>query len=671
MSETKHIHRTYIPHIDGIRCLAVMPVVINHIMSSACPGGFMGVDVFFVISGYLICGGILRDLDAGRFSMREFYYRRARRILPAYFVVLAAVLLFAAFLYPWSRLLLLAQTSLFSIGFSTNIYFWFTTGYFQPDAHENPLLHLWSLGVEEHFYLITPLVLLLVWKWKRSWIFPVLLIASILSLLACVALGTNGQSTTAFYILPTRAWEMLAGALICRLPIAERNSRNGFLALAGLMLVVLPYWCVTTESTQTTLGTSVEIVPFGLTSLGIAPFPGLIILPTVIGTMLLIRYGASGFTGILLSGRLFVGIGMVSYSLYLWHWPILVFCRHISYGQHVYIVSCVVFILSGLFAYLSWRWVENPVREKAWYTRKAALWSSAAGAVVLGSICALIVATQGFRNQLHPEANRHVAAPRPFSANFEKVRPKKPPFQIMDQPDYDPNYVRRLGDPSKTPFFCLIGDSHADAISHGLDDAAMKEGKAGYFIDKRMHPFINQGHERFFEWIVRRKDITDVYLAGRWMHQWRIPDGLPLLGDKGKIPAFDLDEALYSEMEANFRSTAQWFADQGKRVHVFTTVPEYGYAPCDVKARGMIIANSLPIEITERDYVRRQAPVTRILNNLAGEKLIRVVPLGESFLDGGKTIFMSGSGQPFYSDGNHLTKEGAVHAGRVIAPFLW
>ena len=459
-----------------------------------------------------------------------------------------------------------------------------------------------------------------------------------------------------------------------RLPRAAENNRNSLLACIGLILVTLPFWSVTTESTRSNSGTTVEILPFGLFSAGVAPFPGLVLIPTVIGTMLLIRYGSLGLTGKLLSSRIFVGIGLISYSLYLWHWPVLVFCRYVTYDRHSHFVSLAAFVLSMAFAYASWRWVENPVRKQSWYSRKVALWSTAAGAGILAGFCALLIATQGFRHQIHPEANIHAPPPRGFSENLEKLMPKPPAFRVMGYPEYDPNYVRLIGDTSQAPSFCLMGDSHAEAISDGLHTAALGARKSGYYIDRHMHPFIGDPrNDPFFRWITNRKDISDVYLAGRWMHQMRIREGMPNFGDTGKISGFTIGRAAEDQIKENFMSTVERLSSHGKQVYIFTTVPEYNYKPCDIMARSKIIPvpPPFPIYILKQDYTNRQNPIAKVLGSLAAESGIRVVPLGESLFCGGESIFMSESGRPYYMDGDHLTPEGAVFAAKLISPYLW
>jgi len=633
----------------------------------------MGVDVFFVISGYLICGGILRDLELERFSLTSFYHRRIRRIFPAYFVLVFSVLLVGITIYHWARLIPLAQTALFSTAFSTNLYFWLSMGYFQPSAHANPLLHLWSLGVEEHFYLIIPIAFPLILKFRKKMIMPSIALAGVVSFLCCLYFGQRGDSTTAFYILPTRAWEMLAGAMICRVATPVNSKLSGWIGMISAFTVVAAYWCVSTAATATNAGTNVEILLFGVKSLGFTPFPGWVLIPVVVGSVLLIRYGSIGIVGRLLSSKPFVGIGKISYSLYLWHWPILVFARYINYEKQNLQVSLIVLALSFLFGYLSWRWVETPVRVGSSFTVKRAFVILTMGSGILASVSITMITTLGFKNHIHQDANKFVSSPIEFKTGFEKFKPSKPPFKQLAFPDFDDKYIRLLGDPKTVPSFCLLGDSHSGAIAPGLDAAARLRGVSGYYFEHRMHPFVTFGQipPRILDWIAGRKEIVDVYLAGRWLMEYKIMDGIPELGDKGKIDRVVLNAEQAMRMESDFRVTAEWFSKHEKNIYVFSCVPEYYYNPCDIMARSRLMPLKYSIEITERDYKNRQSPVTELLKTMAHEGIISYVPLGEIFIENGESVFMAKDGTPFYRDGDHLTLDGAKHAAKILAPTLW
>lgn len=226
------IHGTYFPHIDGLRTFAVLSVVLYHLQEWLCPGGYTGVDIFFVISGYLIGGGLVRSLKENSFSLTSFYCRRIKRIMPAYFCLIAVVLAFGCFVLDCDDLRSLGRTVRSSTLFITNIYFNRTTGdYFSPATEENPLLNLWSLSVEEQFYLVIPLALLFMWKTRRSALMAAVCGTMLLSLCVATYQMDMVEQSKAFYLLPGRAWELLAGCLLALAP--RRGGQNAGKRAAG------------------------------------------------------------------------------------------------------------------------------------------------------------------------------------------------------------------------------------------------------------------------------------------------------------------------------------------------------------------------------------------------------------------------------------------------------
>jgi peptidoglycan/LPS O-acetylase OafA/YrhL len=336
----------YRPEIDGLRAIAVIPVVLFHAGIDGLSGGYVGVDIFFVISGYLITSIILSEMSAEKFSLIRFYERRARRILPALFFVMISSLIVALLTMNPDQFEGFGASAVSVVTYLSNFYFWYTRDYFAPAAEELPLLHTWSLSVEEQFYMLFPLLLLLLGVKKPNRLLLALVSISAVSLGLSISIGEKFQNFN-FYLLPTRSWELLVGSSLALFQFRGWRTHSvfadQFLSLAGFFLVVLS---VLTFDSNT-------------------PFPGLYALIPVFGTALII-FSAKQDTliGSILSSKTLVSIGLLSYSIYLWHQPILAFYR-IYFRSDPDLVSIAI-LLSLIFGLskLTLIFVERPFRSK-------------------------------------------------------------------------------------------------------------------------------------------------------------------------------------------------------------------------------------------------------------------------------------------------------------------
>ena len=337
----------YRPDIDGLRAIAVLAVMLHHASAAALPGGFVGVDIFFVISGYLISKHIAAQVMAGRFSLLEFYRRRIRRIAPVMLVVVAATLAAALVLMTPEDARAVAKSAVWSIASLANVHFWrdIDSGYFAASSAELPLLHLWSLGVEEQFYMLWPVLLALALRGLRPT--NVVAASTVLALLS-FALAVQWfprDASFVYYMLPTRMGELLLGALL-GIAMAGTSWRPGpklarAAAWFGTLLVVSSLAAIDRHQ----------------------PFPGWLALPPTMGAALLILAGEGGshpLTG--LSSPPMVWLGKVSYSAYLWHWPIFAFFRY-GWGEPGWAACLAIMSATLLLAWLSWRFVEQPTRS--------------------------------------------------------------------------------------------------------------------------------------------------------------------------------------------------------------------------------------------------------------------------------------------------------------------
>lgn len=345
MSTTHNEATAYRPEIDGLRAIAVLAVIFFHAGFESFSGGFVGVDVFFVISGYLITSIILRELEQQKFSLVRFYERRARRIIPALLFVILCILPFAWIWMLPGELERLGQSLIAVATFSSNVYFWKNTDYFAPAAEDQLLLHTWSLAVEEQYYVLFPLFLALCWRYGKTKLFWLTSLATILSI-ALAEWGHRNSPVANFYLLPMRAWEPLAGSLLAFIQTNKLYSINksslasDFWAASGLALII-----------------------FGITFFDkTTPFPSLYTLIPVAGALLVITFASpQNLSGKLLGSKPFVGVGLISYSAYLWHQPLLVLLRiktgGIESNEALLLIAFILFL-----AWLTWRFVETPFR---------------------------------------------------------------------------------------------------------------------------------------------------------------------------------------------------------------------------------------------------------------------------------------------------------------------
>jgi len=358
----------YRSEINGLRAIAVMPVILYHAGVSVFRGGFVGVDVFFVISGYLISTIILSEMEAGGFSIARFYERRARRILPALFLVVTVSLPFAWYLLPPNEMEDFSQSIVATFAFASNILFLNEAGYFDTSVDLKPLIHTWSLAVEEQFYIVYPLFLMFVWRFEKRWIW-VITFALLLLSLVMANWGSENEPTATFYLLPSRMWELLVGAFAF-LYFKHVNKQwpktlVESLSITGLILILSASMLFSKET----------------------PHPSVYTLLPTLGTLLIILFAQEGtITCAILRHELLVGIGRISYSAYLWHQPILAFARH-YFTEDEFSTHLVVGLLftTGLLSWFSYRFVETPFRDKKLVsTKQIFVFSVSIAAILIG-----------------------------------------------------------------------------------------------------------------------------------------------------------------------------------------------------------------------------------------------------------------------------------------------
>ena len=435
---------SYRPEIDGLRAISVVAVILFHAGLPWLPGGYVGVDVFFVISGFLIAGIIHDDLVNDRFSVIRFYERRARRILPALYLVLACTTVAAFFiLYP-SQFKEFSRSLAAVVLFLSNVHFWeAVSGYFGATTELEPLLHTWSLAVEEQFYFILPWLLILMSKSLRHLVLPLLGILFGLSL-ALSIWGARNEPDVNFYFTFSRFWELLAGSMLAIFLYRKELHGNNALSLAGLGLLLASF--VVYDST--------------------IPFPSEYTLMPILGTVLILAFARPGtLVASLLSLPWMVGIGLVSYSAYLWHQPLFAFARVLELGSPSVALMTTLTLTSFGLAYLSWRFVEQPFRSR----NTPCLPSRGAVFAMSGAVCAVFLAA-GLLGQ-----SDRVLEMRVNAVAQSELLP------LLDTAGFsDPSGLKCFFDKQgsiseissgctiENSEFLIFGDSHAASLAHGL-----------------------------------------------------------------------------------------------------------------------------------------------------------------------------------------------------------
>ena len=644
----------YRREIDGLRALAVVPVILFHAGFGFVRGGFVGVDVFFVISGYLITGIILADLASGRFSIARFYERRARRILPALFLVMAASLPFAWWWLLPSDLKEFAQSLIAIPLFVSNILFLRKSGYFDTAAELKPMLHTWSLAVEEQFYLLFPLLLMLAWRLRRNWLLALLLGIALASL-AGAQWGTLHHPMASFFLLPTRAWELAMGASIACYRQHRGDPTNApatapwvtqAASLAGLILIL-----------SSTLSYSEA-----------TPFPGLYALAPTAGAALVILHASPRtLVGRLLGSRPFVAVGLVSYSAYLWHQPVFALARQGASAPLGPIPMAALSLLSLGLAFLSWRLVERPFRQPGVVSQPRLLAFALAGSLLFIALGWAGTASNGFEYR--------IVLPQAVQDSFARTGRTG---ECFDKPlvQSRPDWLCRLGGSDHAPDFMLVGDSHAAALLGAFDAAARATGRSGVFTgaggcppllgihalradqDERNCHALN---ERVFAY-VRSHAIGTLVLTGRWSYYTDDGTSSRDVSYLGRSPSDPRNQTTSRQaFSYGLAQTVERYAALGVRLVLIEQVPQQAYDPQKVYRRvwasGALDQALLDrFEATRAQHLQQQSFVDGVFARLPPQ-VQRVDPT--DIYCPGERCLMGDAGGSFYADASHLSAHGA------------
>lgn len=464
MTESAAPTKDYRPEIDGLRAIAVMMVVGYHAFPELIPGGFVGVDVFFVISGYLISNIIFKELQRGKFDFLDFFSRRIRRIFPALILILIACLIVGWFLLWAEEYLQLSKHTLSAATFTSNIIFWLEAGYFDNAAEVKPLLHLWSLAIEEQFYLIWPLLVWLFTLRRIHLLAPIIALGATSFLLNIWLIRTS--TISAFYLPLPRSWELLLGGFLALItnPLAAHNSAT----LSWFQDKVLNQaWLY---RTCTIIGPSLLILsPYLIDKTKV--FPGFwALIPTFGAACVIFSASTSLFNRHVLSSRLLVWLGLISFPLYLWHWPLLSFARIAQNDVPSTTIRIFLVGISIVLAWLTYHFVERPFRRPADSRAKALVLIVLLA--ILGIVAALIIQNKGVLNRPIMLSGQSTKA----TADAGGVGVAMTQYCGIKTADI-PKVYHCLSDPRETPHFALIGDSKALALLPGLVRTSTEGGR--------------------------------------------------------------------------------------------------------------------------------------------------------------------------------------------------
>ncbi len=657
-------HPKYRPDIDGLRALAVLSVVGFHAFPEWITGGFIGVDIFFVISGFLISTIIFGSLDKNVFSFKEFYSRRIRRIFPALIPVLAVCAVFGWFALLADEYKSLGKHIAGGAGFISNLILWRESGaYFDNAAETKPLLHLWSLGIEEQFYIVWPILLWLTWK-ARFNILVITVTLVVISFASNLHYYSNDPVSN-FYSPLARFWELLAGAILAYFFMYKPNwlglgmnatetehiegasIEKSVMSTMGLLFVISGLWLISREKY----------------------FPGLWVMLPVFGTILIIAAGPHAWVNRnVLASRVLVWFGLISYPLYLWHWPILSFLHIVESEPPPGWLKMLGVIFAILLAWITWKLIEKPIRSKA--INFAAIASLLFIMISLFVIGVSIFVKDGFPTR---ELNNAFASRLPATAHkkfFKYISDNFPPCtpkSIRESTETEMGYVRcAQSRQDMEPTIALVGDSHGEALFIGIaENFGTTENIVNYQF--RCLPFWGvsgnpqcQHMNEALDYIAATSSIHTVVLAASW---------------PGKIadPNWRLDAHLdinrpFQRFEVGLLETLEKLKAKGKKIVVIGDTPAFPFDPIRCgEGRPFSLPRpqlcSIPLDKYVTEHQESWASINRIVPLIPSATFVNILPS----LCNNSLCSMKRNDQLLFRDNDHLTVEGSKLVGGYIA----
>ena len=624
----------------------MVPVILFHAGFSLFSGGFVGVDVFFVISGYLITTILIEDIGNERFSLIDFYERRARRILPALFFVMFISIPFAWMWMLPNQMQDFSQSLVAVSLFASNILFWRESGYFEATAEEMPLLHTWSLAVEEQFYVLFPIFLVLAWRFGKNRVFWTIVVMAAISLLLS-EWGWRNKASANFFLAPTRAWELFAGSLAAFIVEKHGVQKSNLLALLGLVAIVFSI-LVYDEST---------------------PFPSVYALVPVLGVVSIVLFaGKETLAARLLSTRVFVGLGLISYSAYLWHQPLFAFTKLRVIEHPPLVFMSFLSALALILAYLTWKYVEAPFRNK----RTSILGKK--GVFIFSSIGMIFFSLVGvFGNFSNGISSRMPA----IIVDIDKAGKLAKPICLSEKFN---NCL--LGDSKNLEQFILVGDSHAGRYAYMFEKLALKRKHNVRVISGAWcAPLIN--------WQVVKDELAPnpncfpsmqeelraladssvetIVLAAQWgnytqgyRHNSKTTN-YEYTGENN-LKALSVSQSFQMALI----NTVSFLESINKKVVIVSPVPEYKFSvPSSLGKAKLHNLDVSSLHLPLDEYHKRNFEFFQSLENELFEN-VKVLNVAEFFCNQSSCLPYNEIHMPLYNDDNHLSSVGLERVGDYL-----
>lgn len=652
--------QAYREDIDGLRAIAVLAVVFYHAGLKYFSGGYVGVDVFFVISGYLITGIIVREIQENKFTLSRFYERRIRRIFPAVFTLILFVMIASALLYDAADYSNISRSAIATTFFSSNVLFWKESGYFEDPSTLKPLLHTWSLAVEEQYYIFFPLLMLLIARFFKSR-FNTIILVLLIGSFALNIYGTYQYTSAAFYFMPMRAWELFTGSMLVftspTTPI-KTGIRNLISALGvGAILA--------------------SIVLFSEETI----FPGWAAALPVFGSALVLYCGSEGETFIkkILSSSPLVFIGKISYSLYLWHWTLLVMGKYYLIREPTTVDLIYWLVITFMISTLSWRFIETPFRVGKKWTRKRIFAFGAASMALTAVISGAVYLSSGFPQRFaSPTQTESIDDP-------ERIRwgqcitehKKEPPTEVS---------LCTIGAKNGKPEFLLWGDSHSRAVAPAVNKSASASGVTGYYssmpgcipllgIDRQdqFQGSCSTYNDMLINFLEDHREIKTVILAGRWSIS---ADGRKFKNEEGatkrQIDVWEGRKGTNAELfDLGLNRTVEKLLEMDRQVVIISGIPEVGYNVPSSYAIASRTGRDVNVIIapTLQEYLDRNRDANNTIFTIEKNLPVLVIDPAEAMCNE-EICLVVVDGQSLYRDDDHLSTFGAYYISYLFDPLF-